>query len=69
MVFEILDGYFRGISVMSMREDKLVRGVFLEKGVLEEITIFVVCDLLIGVVTRSRERVQAFLETFVDACA
>ena len=54
---------------MSMREDKLVRGVFLEKGVLEEITIFVVCDLLIGVVTRSRERVQAFLDTFVDACA
>ena len=34
MVFESLDDSFSGILVMNMRGDKLVRDIFLEKGII-----------------------------------
>ena len=67
MVFEILDGSFSSTSVMNMRGGNMVRGIFLEKGILEEITSFIVHDLEIGIVTSSCERVQEFLDTFGDS--
>ena len=46
----------------------LVRDCFLDKGILEEITSFIVHDFEIGLVTSNHERVQEFLDTFFDAC-
>ena len=69
MVFESLDDSFSGILAMNMRGDKLVRDIFLEKGIIEDITSFGVHDLDIGLVTISHERVQDVLDTFIDACA
>ena len=46
----------------------LVRDRFLDKGILKEITSFIVHDFDIGIVTSNNERVQEFLDTFFDAC-
>ena len=48
-----------------MQGKKLVRDIFLEKIILEDITSFIVHDLDIGFVSSSRERAQEFLTPFL----
>ena len=45
---------------MNMWGNKLVRYLFLEKGLLEDITRFIVHDMESGIVNISRERVPEF---------
>ena len=68
MVFESFDGSFRGILAKNMRGNKMVRGIFLDKGLLEDVTSFIVHDFEIGLVAISCERIQDVLDAFVDAC-
>ena len=42
---------------MNMRGNKLVRDIFLEEGIVEDITCFIVHDLELGIVTISSEHV------------
>ena len=57
MVFEILDGSFSRILEMNMRGNKLVRDIFLEKGLLDDITRLIVHYLEIGIVTSSCDHI------------
>ena len=49
MVFKSLDGYFGGIPEMNMWGDKLLRGIYLKEGLLEEITSFIFHYLELGI--------------------
>ena len=60
MAFESLDGSFRVISVMNMQGVNMVEGVFIETGLLEDITSFIFHNLSSGLLTSSRERVWFF---------
>ena len=68
MAFKSLDSSFSDILEMNMRGNKLVGDLFLGKGLLEEITRFIVNYLDIGILTSSSECVQEFLDSFGDAC-
>ena len=61
MAFESFYGSFRVISVMTMQGGNLVGGIFIEKGLLEDITSFIFHNLGSGLLTSSRERVWFFL--------
>ena len=67
MAFESLDGSFRVISVMNMQGGNIVGGIFIEKGLLEDIISFIFHYFSSGLLTSSRERVWFFFNTFVDA--
>ena len=49
MVFKSLDGYFDGIMEMNIWGDKLLRGIYLKEGLLEEITSFIFHYLELGI--------------------
>ena len=69
MVFKSLDGYFGGIPEMNVWGVKLLRGIYLKEGLLEEITSFIIYYMELGLVSSSCECVKEFLDLFVDACA
>ena len=55
MVFKSLDGSFGGIPEMNMWGNKMVRGIFIKEGLLDEITRFIIHDLELRLVHRSCE--------------
>ena len=55
MVFKSLDRYFDSIMEMNMWGDKLLRGIYLKEGLLEEITSFIIYYMELGIVSRSCE--------------
>ena len=64
-----MDGSFCGIPEIDMRENKLVGDISLKEGLLEDITIFIIYYMELGLVSSICECVKEFFETFVDACA
>ena len=68
MVFKSLDGYFYRIPEMYMRGGNLVGYLFLKEGLLEDITSFIICYMVLGILSSSCEFVKEFLDSFVDTC-
>ena len=55
MVLKSLDGSFGEIPAMNMWGDKLVRDLYLKEDILEEIKIFIIHDLELGILSSSYE--------------
>ena len=49
--------------------EQAVGDILLKKGLLEEITSFIIYYMDLGIVSRSCENVKEFLNPFVDACS
>ena len=54
---------------MDVRGEKLVGYLLLKEGLIEEITVFIIHYMEIGLVSRIFEYVKEFLDPFFDACA